>query len=129
MKPREFILESGTRIFLGRNSENNDELVKIFEGKGNIIFHTAKPGSPFCVIENREDKKKPTKQDIKQSAIICASKSQDWRDNKKDVIVHQFTGKDVYKEKKMKSGTWGIKKKPKIIKVRKSEIEAWMKSL
>jgi predicted ribosome quality control (RQC) complex YloA/Tae2 family protein len=124
MKPREFILESGTRIFLGKNSENNDELVKSYHGKENVILHTAKPGSPFCVID--KIKPKPTKEEIKLSAIICASKSQDWRDNKKDVDVHVFTGKDVHKESTMKSGCWGIKKKPKLIKVKKQEIEEWM---
>lgn len=118
MKPRELILESGTKIFLGKNSENNDELVKSYEGKSNVILHTAKPGSPFCVIDNL----KPTKEEIKLSAIICASKSQDWRDNKGDVIVHVFTGKDVHKEKTMKSGCWGLKKKPKLIKVKKEDI-------
>ena len=124
MNPREYILDSGTKIFLGKNSENNDELVKSYCGKPNLILHTAEPGSPFCVID--KIKPKPTKQEIKISAIICASKSQDWRDNKGDVKVHQFTGKEVYKKKFMKSGTWGINKKPKIIKVKKKEIEEYI---
>jgi predicted ribosome quality control (RQC) complex YloA/Tae2 family protein len=123
MEPRESTLPSGTKIFLGKNSENNDELVKSYQGKENILLHTAKPGSPFCVID--KIKPKPTKEEIKISAIICASKSQDWRDNKGDVIVHVFTGKDVYKENIMKSGTWGIKKKPKLIKIKKGEIEKY----
>jgi predicted ribosome quality control (RQC) complex YloA/Tae2 family protein len=122
MKPREIILNPKTKIFLGRNSENNDELVKSYKGKSNIILHTAKPGSPFCVL----DELKPTKEEIKISAIICASKSQDWRDNRKDVNVHQFTGKEIYKEKSMKSGTWGLKKKPKVIKINKKEIENYL---
>ena len=125
MKYRELILSTGTEIFLGKNSENNDELVKSYQGKKNIILHTAKPGSPFCVI----DKINPSKEDIKESAIICASKSQDWRDNKKDVIIHVFTGKDVEKEKGMKEGTWKIKSKPKIIKIKKKEIEGWIKCI
>lgn len=119
MKPKEFTLNSGIIIFLGRNSENNDELVKSYLGKENTLLHTAKPGSPFCVIS----KLNPTKEEIKESAIICASKSHDWRDNKKNVIIHMFAGKDVYKEKIMKSGTWGLKSKPKLIKVKKKEIE------
>ena len=119
MKPKEIILPSGTIIFLGKNANNNDELVKAYQGKENIILHTAKPGSPFCIIENL----KPLKEEIALSAIICASKSQDWRDNKKDVIVHKFTGKEVYKEKTMKTGTWGLRKKPKLIKVKKEDIE------
>jgi len=123
MKAREIELSSGTKIFLGKNSENNDELVSSYEGKQNIMLHTAKPGSPFCVI----DKLKPTKEEIRQSAIICASKSQDWRDNQEDVIVNVFTGKSVYKEKTMKSGTWGIRKKLKSIKIKKKEIENYIK--
>ncbi len=125
MKPREFILPSETKIFLGRNSENNDELVKLYKGKKNIILHTAKPGSPFCIIT----KLNPTKEEVKEAAIICASKSQDWRDNKKNVIVNVFTGKDVEKDKDMKSGTWKIKSKPKLIKIKKKEIENWEKNL
>lgn len=123
MKPREITLPSKTIIFLGKNSKNNDELVKTYLGKENIILHTAKPGSPFCVI----DKIKPTKEEIKLSAIICASKSQDWRDNKGDVIIHVFSGKNVKKDKGMKEGTWKIKSKPKLIKIKKKEIENYLK--
>lgn len=125
MKSREFVLKSGTDILLGKNSENNDELVGTYKGKANIILHTAKPGSPFCIIK----KLNPTKEEIKESAIICASKSQDWRDNKKDVIVHVFSGKDVSKKEGMKSGTWKIKSKPKLIKVKKREIEELKKNI
>ncbi|MEK6833345.1 MAG: NFACT RNA binding domain-containing protein [Nanoarchaeota archaeon] len=125
MKPREFTLSSGTEIILGKNSENNDELIKSYCGKENIILHTAKPGSPFCVIK----KLNPTKEDIKESAIICASKSQDWRDNKKDVVTHIFNGKNVSKKEGMKSGAWALKSKPKLIKVKKKEIENWEKNL
>lgn len=120
---REFTLKSGTKIFLGRDAKNNDELVKKFKGKENIILHTVKPGSPFCVIESLT----PTKEDLIESAIICASYSQDWRDNKSNVEVHQFTGRDVKKTVFMKTGSWKIKSKPKIIKVKKKEIERWIK--
>jgi predicted ribosome quality control (RQC) complex YloA/Tae2 family protein len=122
MKPREFTLSSGTIIFLGKNSSNNDELVSKYHGKENIILHTAKPGSPFCVIY----KLNPTKNEIEESATICASKSQDWRDNKRDVVVHAFSGKNVEKDKTMKEGTWRIKSKPKLIKVKKKVIEEWI---
>mgnify|MGYP001583149019 CR=1 FL=1 len=122
MKPREFTLSSGTEIILGKNSENNDELVSKYHGKENIILHTAKPGSPFCVI----NKLNPTKEEIKESATICASKSQDWRDNKGDIIINMFGGKDVAKDKGMKEGTWKIKSKPKLIKVKKKEIGEWI---
>jgi len=125
MKPREFVLSTGTKIFLGKNAENNDELVKMFKGKENTILHTVKPGSPFCVIE----KINPTKEELKQASILCAGKSQDWRDNKEDVEIHVFTGKDVQKSFWMKPGLWKLKNTPKVIKVKKIYIEEWGKNL
>lgn len=117
MKFREITLESGTRIFLGKDAEQNEELVKEYLGKENIIIHTAKPGSPFCVI----DKSKPLKKEIKGSAVHCAKHSQDWRDNRNDVEVHVFTGKDVYKRKGMKIGTFGVRNF-KALKVKKEDL-------
>ncbi len=118
MKFREFTLKSGTKILLGKDEESNDKLMNLYKGKSNIILHTAAPGSPFCVI----DLEKPDKKEIYGAAVACASKSQDWRDNKKDVIVHQFTGKDISKKKLMKKGTWNVKKH-KIINVKKRDIK------
>lgn len=118
MKFREYLLESGTKILLGKDANSNDELVKKFKGKGNILIHTVAPGSPFCVI----DRLNPSLGDISISGIYCARFSQDWRDNKKNVKVSIFTGKDVQKDKKMEVGTWKVKKsKTKIIK--KEDIE------
>jgi predicted ribosome quality control (RQC) complex YloA/Tae2 family protein len=121
MKSRELTLSSGTKIFLGKDAENNDELVKEFKGKENIILHTEKPGSPFCVIE----KLNPLEKEIKEAAIICAAKSQDWRDNKSDVFLHQFSGKDVKKTIFSKKGSWKLTNKPKLIKAKKKDIKLW----
>lgn len=118
---REFITSSDTKVLAGKDASQNELLVKKFINKSNIIMHTEKPGSPFCVIIG---KPKNLRKDKKQTAIFCASKSQDWRDNKNDVIVHVFTGKDVYKRKSMPIGTFGVKKHKKI-KVKKEEIEKW----
>jgi len=118
MKFREKNLKTGTKIFLGKDAKNNDELVKKYKGKSNIILHTAAPGSPFCVI----DSEKPDKKEIYEAAVACASKSQDWRDNKSDVKVHKFIGKDVKKGWFTKTGTWKVKKL-KVIKVKKQDIK------
>lgn len=115
---KEVILPLGTKIFLGKDSKTNDELMKKFLGKENWILHTVAPGSPFCVLENSN----PTKDEIKQAAIICASKSQDWRDNKKSVKLHLFQAKDSYKPRGLKQGTWSIKNKPRVIKAKRREI-------
>jgi len=118
-KFRNFTLPSGATLLLGKDAGNNDELVKNYKGKENVILHTAKPGSPFCIIGDLN----PSKEDIKQSAIICAAHSQDWRDNKSDVKIHHFTGKDV--KKTMKKGSWKLKSKPKVIKIKKLDIKKW----
>ncbi len=106
MNFREFTTRSGKKVICGKNAEQNEELVKKYIGKDNLIFHSAKPGSPFCVIE----KIKHSKKDEKETAIFCASKSQDWRDNKNDVEINIFRGEDVYKRKGMKTGMFGVKK-------------------
>jgi predicted ribosome quality control (RQC) complex YloA/Tae2 family protein len=118
MKFREIKISSGINILLGKDAENNDELVKQFKGKENTIMHTVAPGSPFCVIEDLN----PNQKDIKEAAVFCAEKSQDWRDNKGDVKIHVFTGKDVKKPLLAKKGTWKITKKAKIINVKKEDI-------
>ena len=117
MKFREIKLETGAGIILGKDEESNEELVKKFRGKVNVILHTAKPGSPFCVIE----KENPASSEIRAGGVITARYSQDWRNNKSDIKVNVFTGKDVYKLKGMPTGTFGVKKSRTII-VKKEEI-------
>jgi predicted ribosome quality control (RQC) complex YloA/Tae2 family protein len=123
MKFREFNLSTGARVFLGKDAENNDELVKEFKGKENFILHTIAPGSPFCVIERLN----PSVKEVKEAAIICASRSQDWRNNKSNVDVHKFTGNDVKKPFFAKTGTWKIINKPEVIKIKKREIQNLLK--
>jgi predicted ribosome quality control (RQC) complex YloA/Tae2 family protein len=118
---REFTTSSGKKVLAGKNAEQNDELVNQFIGKDNMLLHSALPGSPFCVIQEL----KPTRQDLKETAVFCASKSQDWRDNKQDVIVHVFTGKETYKGKRMKEGTFGVVKN-KTIRVKKKDVEQYL---
>lgn len=113
---REYITKSGNLVFAGKDAKNNEELIaqaKLDEE----VFHTAEIGSPFVNIKLI----KPTKSDIKEAAIFCAAYSKDWKKNHGDVIIHQFKRKDVYKNKDMKLGTFGVKKY-KVIKIKKKEI-------
>lgn len=123
MKPREIILKSGIKIFLGKNAENNDELMQEFKGKENTILHTVASGSPFCVIE----KINPSKEEIMEAGIVCASKSQDWRDNKGDVEMNVFVGKNTKKPIFTKAGTWKVKD-AKIFIVKKKDITMFLKN-
>lgn len=118
MKFRKKVLKDGTEILLGRNAENNDELVKEFKGKDNIILHTVASGSPFCVILGE----RPTKESVNLSGAWCAAFSQDWRDHKSDVKINVFTGKDVSKPLLLrKQGSWKVKNS-KTIKIKKEDI-------
>lgn len=118
MNFRKFVTESGAEIILGKDENSNDKLMKEFKGKDNTILHTAAPGSPFCVINSPI---KPSKKDITLSGTWCARYSQNWRDNKKDVKVDVFTGKDVSKKFWMKKGTWKVNKS-KTINIKKKDI-------
>jgi len=120
IKFREFETSSGKKVLAGKSATNNEEIVEQIE-KNEDVFHTSKPGSPFVNIKGKSNA-----QDRKEAAIFCARYSQDWRDNKKDVEVHWFRGKDIHKRKGMKTGTFGVNNF-KIIKIKKSEIERWIK--
>jgi predicted ribosome quality control (RQC) complex YloA/Tae2 family protein len=119
---RKFQTSSGKLVLAGKSAEANEDLISQAEAS-EVVLHTAKPGSPFVNIKG-----KSTKKDLKESSVFCAKYSQDWRDNKKDVIVHVFKGKDVYKDKGMKLGTFGVRKHDNL-KVKKAEILSFEKEL
>ncbi|MBI2057283.1 DUF814 domain-containing protein [Candidatus Pacearchaeota archaeon] len=103
---RKFETSSGKLVLAGKNAGNNEELIAQVQPEEDV-FHTAKSGSPFVNIKLLKNEIALQK-DIKESAIFCAAKSQDWRDNKSDVEVHWFKGKDIYKTKEMKLGTFEV---------------------
>jgi predicted ribosome quality control (RQC) complex YloA/Tae2 family protein len=118
-KFREYITSDGSLVYAGKDAKNNEEIiaqVKLEEE----VFHTAEVGSPFVNI-----KEKPTKKAIKEAATFCAAYSKDWKTNHGSVVVHQFKGKDIYKEKNMKLGTFGVRKY-KTITISKKEIQEFL---
>ena len=117
-KFRKLVTKRGTLILAGRDAESNEMLIKQI-GKNEEVFHTEAAGSPFVNIKGV-----PKKGDIKDAAIFCAKYSRDWKKNHSDVVVHRFKGKDIFKTKDMKLGTFGVKKF-KRIKLKKEEIESW----
>ena len=121
MNYRELILSSEKLALAGKDAESNEKLIKQ-AGKNEIILHTEKPGSPFVNIKTNADE--TTKKDVKEAAIFCAKYSQAWKKAKikSDVEVHIFLGKDLFKLKDMKTGTFGVKKFKKIV-VKKEDIE------
>lgn len=115
IKFRKFCTSSGNDIICGKDSAQN-ELVVAQSESNEAVLHTKEPGSPFCNIKG-----KATKQDIKEAAVICAAHSKAWKKNKTDIEVHLFKGKDIFKDAKMKEGTFGVKN-IKSIMVKKEDI-------
>ena len=118
MKFREYKTSKENLVLLGKNDETNEELIKQISSD-EFVLHTSKPGSPFANIKFPSEKL--SKEEIYEAGIFCAKHSQGWRDNKKDVKVHIFLGKDIYKTKSMKTGTFGIKDFKEII-IKKEDI-------
>lgn len=106
---------SGREIFGGRDAENNDELVSAAL-PNDVLLHTLAPGSPFVNVGEGA-----SKSDLKEAAVFTAKYSQDWRDSKRDVVVNVFVRKDMNKDKRMKAGTWEVRKQERV-KVKKGDI-------
>ncbi|MAH49524.1 hypothetical protein CMI37_27125, partial [Candidatus Pacearchaeota archaeon] len=73
MKFREFETSTGKKVLGGKSAKNNEELIEQI-GAGEVVLHTANPGSPFVNIKGRA-----TKKDVGEAAVFCARYSQDWR--------------------------------------------------
>ena len=116
---RKFCTSSGKDIICGKSAEQN-ELVVAQVGDEELVLHTKAAGSPFCNIKG-----KATIKDIKETAIICAAFSKDWKLNKSDVEVHVFKGKNIFKGAAMKEGTFGVRNVKSLI-AKKKDIETFL---
>lgn len=116
MKFRESKTSSGKLLIGGKDAEQNEKVVKLAE-QDELVLHTKAAGSPFVVIKG-----KAAKEDVKEAAIFCAKYSRDWKTNHKDVEMHVFRGRDIFKEETMKAGSFLVRKAKSLI-VKKEEIE------
>jgi len=109
-KYRWFVTLSGKLVVGGKNSKQNDDLLRtiLSNKKELIIMHTSSPGSPFSVILENIDKIK--KEDIEETAIFTACFSQAWKSGKSKARIDIFKTSQLYKDKKMNEGTWGVKR-------------------
>ncbi|UCD21060.1 MAG: DUF814 domain-containing protein [archaeon] len=117
---RWFYTSSKKLVICGKNSDQNERLMKEIKPT-DVIVHTSTPGSPFCIIKN------PSSKDLKEVSIFCTCFSQQWKKKKKTAEVHIFRGNQVYKDKKMKKGTFGVlgkvqkKKVPLVLYLKKQK--------
>ncbi|MEM0465938.1 MAG: NFACT RNA binding domain-containing protein [Candidatus Pacearchaeota archaeon] len=113
-KYRWFFTSSKTLVVGGKSDKQNELVIREFLKPNYTVMHTNSPGSPFCIILSD----KPTKKDLNETAVFCASFSQDWKKGKKEILVDIFKGNQIYKNKMMKTGTFGVKGKIKNILVK-----------
>ena len=65
-KYRWFITSEGFLAVGGRDANTNEEVVKKYMGKNDLIFHTDAAGSPFFIL--KVEKNKPTERSIQEVA-------------------------------------------------------------
>ncbi len=101
----------------GKSKESNEELLKRYMQKEDLVLHTEAPGSPFFVIKNGDEIA------IKKAATATAYYSQDWRRNKRDVKIMYCKGSQIKKKQGMAIGTFCVEGKRNIIIVKREDIE------
>ena len=111
---RWFFTSKGNLVIGGKNEAQNEIVMKKFLKPSYTILHTSFPGSPFMIVLTEN----PTERDIEEAAVVCACFSKQWKEGKKRIEVDVFKGENVYKTKKMKIGTFGVKGEKKKIKVK-----------
>lgn len=119
-KFRWFFTSNDLLVIGGKSADQNEETVPLAE-RGDVIVHTKLPGSPFCIIKSNGQK--ISDKDIKEASIFCASFSQQWKKNKKEVEIHVFDSEQVFKDSRAKKGTFAVVGKVKTIKVKP---ELWL---
>jgi len=117
-KYRWFFTHSGKLVYGGKSAEQNEEVLKSLESKKGdfVVMHTMDPGSPFAIIDSSI--REVSDKDIEETATWTACFSRAWRSGKKKSVVDIFTKNQIYKNPKMKTGTWGVKGK-----IEKKEVE------
>lgn len=108
-KYRWFVTSSGKLVVGGKNSKQNDDLLRtiLSNKKEFVIMHTSSPGSPFSVILDKVEN--IHKEDLEETSIFTACFSQAWKSGKNKARIDIFKTSQLYKRKEMKEGTWGVK--------------------
>lgn len=110
-KYRWFFTKSEKLVYGGKSAEQNEEVLKELKNSkdDSVIMHTKDPGSPFAVIISPI--KKISEDDLIETAIWTACFSRAWRSKSKKAVVDIFSKSQIFKDAKMKLGTFGVKGK------------------
>jgi len=112
---RWFFTSSGTLVVGGKSDKQNENVLKNFLKPNYIVMHTNKPGSAFMIIQSD----RPSNKDLKETSVVTACFSQQWKKaNGKNIEVDMFKAPQIFKNKFMKTGTFGVRGSKRIFKVK-----------
>ena len=97
-----FFTSSGFLAVGGKDATSNEIIIKKHVDKGELIFHTEAPGSPFFVIKSKG--KKVPKKDLEEVAQATVSYSRAWRMGLGSTDAYYVTPEQV--SKKAESGEY-----------------------
>jgi len=113
---RWFYTSKGKLVVGGKSDEQNELVLKNFLKPSYTVMHTSKPGSGFMIIQDSN----PSKKDLDECAVFCGCFSKQWKNLKSassKIDIDIFEGKDIYKDKSMKTGCFGVKSTKKTVKI------------
>jgi len=93
-----FYTSGGLLAIGGRDSTQNEIIIKKYMEISDLVFHTEMAGSPFFLLKEGKDKK--TKEDLEEVAIATASFSKAWSSNVSSENVYWVKPEQVTKESK-----------------------------
>jgi predicted ribosome quality control (RQC) complex YloA/Tae2 family protein len=105
-KFRWFFSSEGFLCIGGRDSTTNDIIIKKYLDKGDIVFHTESPGSPFFVV--KAGGKDIGEDTINEVAEATASYSRAWKVGHTSAEVYYVKHDQVKKELGLPKGTFMI---------------------
>jgi len=73
-----FVTSAGLLVIAGRDADTNEEVIKKYAEKQDIVLHTDMAGSPFVVIK-KEENKEISKKDIEEAADFVLAYSRAWK--------------------------------------------------
>ena len=96
-KFRWFKTSDGFLVVAGKDASTNEEVIKTYAEKNDLVFHTSLKGSPFSVIKNDENKEIP-EQSRQEARIFTATYSKAWENNYQSLEVIEVEPDQVTKD-------------------------------
>lgn len=100
-----FISSEGFLCLGGKDATSNDIIIKKYAEKGDLVFHTDLPGSPFFIVKNGQQAGEAT---LKEAAQATASYSKAWKLGLASAEVYSISPEQVKKELGLPKGSFMV---------------------